>query len=481
MLKPPSARERRESHFRMTASLESSTELSQEPAGSRETVISCLVRLGAQLGIDIKIEAVQRGTAAEGDPVTVSGMIKLADEFGLHAEWSQLDWHELKATDLSRPLLIFRENSDAVIVAGDGRPGAQEVSIWDPRHDGVIFYVPREEIEHTWNGHALIITPKVQSKNSVAQPQQVGDAAVVSNIPESAWPAADIDVKGLRPAPVLVVGSSTDDDATQPPRSPSPLVITASAAIVTIASIAIFFLARVGPDNTAAIHTVATEGANAPAQSQTELGKTAADRAIASASEPNANKAVTITPAPAPAAEQDSPAPDAVEPRISAKSETDSNAARPEPPASAPAEPSSETDLTRAASAPPVLPADSRSSATASAGETQFDGDTSTATSATALAHELRAAELAALLARGDVLFSKGDLLSARLFYERAADGGDGQAALRLGETFDPVFLDQAHLLGARGDWSMALSWYRRARDLGVAEAEILLKSLQAK
>jgi TPR repeat protein len=133
------------------------------------------------------------------------------------------------------------------------------------------------------------------------------------------------------------------------------------------------------------------------------------------------------------------------------------------------------------ASAPPISSADSRSSATASASETQFDGDSSIAASATAPAHESSAAELAALLARGDVAFSKGDLLAARLFYERAADGGNGRAALKLGETFDPVFLDQAHLRGARGDWSMALSWYRRARDLGVAEAEILLKSLEAK
>ena len=95
--------------------------------------------------------------------------------------------------------------------------------------------------------------------------------------------------------------------------------------------------------------------------------------------------------------------------------------------------------------------------------------------------HDSPAPEIAALLARGDVLFSKGDLLAARLFYERAADGGNGQAALKLGETFDPVFLDRAHLRAAHGDWSIALSWYRRARDLGVGEAEILLKSLEAK
>jgi len=93
----------------------------------------------------------------------------------------------------------------------------------------------------------------------------------------------------------------------------------------------------------------------------------------------------------------------------------------------------------------------------------------------------LSAADTAALLTRGDTLFSKGDIYAARLFYERAADAGDGQAALRLGETFDPVFLDLARLRGVRGDLSAALFWYRRSRDLGVAEAGLLLKSLGAK
>src|SRR6202035_3345627 len=52
----------------------------------------------------------------------------------------------------------------------------------------------------------------------------------------------------------------------------------------------------------------------------------------------------------------------------------------------------------------------------------------------------LSAAEIAGLLARGDWLFATGDVASARLLYERAADAGEGRAAVRLGETFDPVF-----------------------------------------
>ena len=93
----------------------------------------------------------------------------------------------------------------------------------------------------------------------------------------------------------------------------------------------------------------------------------------------------------------------------------------------------------------------------------------------------LSAADILLLLTRGDKSFSSGDLASARLYYGRAANAGDGQAALRLGETFDPVFLGQAHLRGARGDLTAALSWYRRARDMGVGEAEVLLNSLEAK
>jgi hypothetical protein len=90
----------------------------------------------------------------------------------------------------------------------------------------------------------------------------------------------------------------------------------------------------------------------------------------------------------------------------------------------------------------------------------------------------LSAGEITALLARGDTLFALGDISSARLFYERAADAGEGRAALRLGNTFDAAFLDFAHLR-VRGDPAKAVSWYGRARELGEAEAEILLKRLE--
>jgi TPR repeat protein len=91
------------------------------------------------------------------------------------------------------------------------------------------------------------------------------------------------------------------------------------------------------------------------------------------------------------------------------------------------------------------------------------------------------AAEIAGLLARGDWLFATGDIASARLVYERAADAGEARAAVRLGESFDPVYLDGSHVRGLQGNRDMAASWYRRARDLGATGAASRLKKLEAK
>ena len=93
----------------------------------------------------------------------------------------------------------------------------------------------------------------------------------------------------------------------------------------------------------------------------------------------------------------------------------------------------------------------------------------------------LAAAEITALLARGDSLLGVGDVVSARLFYKRATDAGNGRAALRLGATYDPGFLRaliRIHPFYAYGDAAQALSWYRRASGLGESEAEHWIQRL---
>jgi hypothetical protein len=89
-----------------------------------------------------------------------------------------------------------------------------------------------------------------------------------------------------------------------------------------------------------------------------------------------------------------------------------------------------------------------------------------------------RSPGLSLLLRRGDSLLAAGDVASARLFYERAADAGDAQGALKLGEAYDPLFLTRINSIGVRGDITIAARWYRRAAELGASEAELLLKSV---
>ena len=93
----------------------------------------------------------------------------------------------------------------------------------------------------------------------------------------------------------------------------------------------------------------------------------------------------------------------------------------------------------------------------------------------------LPAEQITALLTRGDAFVRTRDIASARLFYERAADAGNGRAALRMGESFDRAFLDSIGIYRMIGDRQVALSWYRRARDLGDTEAAQLLHKLESR
>ena len=93
----------------------------------------------------------------------------------------------------------------------------------------------------------------------------------------------------------------------------------------------------------------------------------------------------------------------------------------------------------------------------------------------------LPAAEITELLGQGDALLRTGDVASARLFYQRVANAGDGRGALRLGATFDPAFLGRSGLGNLQGNAAEARAWYTRALDLGAAEAKRQVDSLEPK
>jgi hypothetical protein len=86
--------------------------------------------------------------------------------------------------------------------------------------------------------------------------------------------------------------------------------------------------------------------------------------------------------------------------------------------------------------------------------------------------------ETANLLASGRTFLIIGDVIAARLAFRRAADGGDAQAALALGGTFDPLVLKSLGAVGVAADPAQARGWYQKAAELGSRDAPQRLKQL---
>jgi hypothetical protein len=97
--------------------------------------------------------------------------------------------------------------------------------------------------------------------------------------------------------------------------------------------------------------------------------------------------------------------------------------------------------------------------------------------------------EIADLIGRGEKFIKAGDLASARLVLQRAAEAGDQRAALMLAGTFDPIVLEKIGIQGfapdiIRGfapDIALARTWYERAKEFGSREAVRRLQMLASR
>jgi len=79
--------------------------------------------------------------------------------------------------------------------------------------------------------------------------------------------------------------------------------------------------------------------------------------------------------------------------------------------------------------------------------------------------------EVEALLRRGAEYMKGGDIAAARLVLRRAASSRSPEAALALGETYDPYVYGELGVLGFAADPGQARFWYEQARKLGAREA----------
>jgi TPR repeat protein len=90
----------------------------------------------------------------------------------------------------------------------------------------------------------------------------------------------------------------------------------------------------------------------------------------------------------------------------------------------------------------------------------------------------LSADELDALLSRSSGFIKNGDFAAARILLRRAAESGSAEAALMLGKTFDPLYLNELGAMGIQPDIAQARQWYQKAVELGSDTAAQRLANL---
>ena len=86
---------------------------------------------------------------------------------------------------------------------------------------------------------------------------------------------------------------------------------------------------------------------------------------------------------------------------------------------------------------------------------------------------------LAGMMSRAKSLMAIGDITSARLLLQRAAEAHDADAAFMLGQTYDPAVLGSQDIRSITPDPAIARHWYQKAAQLGSADAQQRLAQMQ--
>ena len=82
--------------------------------------------------------------------------------------------------------------------------------------------------------------------------------------------------------------------------------------------------------------------------------------------------------------------------------------------------------------------------------------------------------EVEDLIREGNKRMREGDILEARLYYEKAVALGDPEAALAMGRSYDPIYFARIDKKNAEPDPAKAFEWYRRAMDAGAAQTALV-------
>ena len=471
---------------------------------TRATALACLERACTLLGINPKSEALQLDEHSREELLPIEQLMAFAHENGILVLPIRFDWVRLSSALAKRPVLLVLKNRN--VIAAEKLSTSEEIILFDPLAPAdERFLVARSELEPVWDGDALTVESAIANRErprmrvialtaafaALIAPLVIlfalNDSALVTNLFPSAS-SSSLPAERLAPS----VTSSAGKDI------PVNLINNASAQ----ADISEFHGSNAreqtrlenGPgalrspevSNSAVATSTHKEQELA---SKTNLSGMKTDQSNPEHQAPIANKERSdqneslFTTEKAPELPQEHP----VERQHASSAPGDDQSFEPQAltssgsePATAPAFPSVEVPLD--ASRPMTTSEWVVKSPSPSLDKSEGVSDAAKAPDSAGrpgLA-KLTSDQVKTLIARGDLMLGSGDLTSARLFYERAANAPDAQAALRLGESYDPAFLASAHLRRTTGNVALAAQWYQRAAELGAPEADTLLRALEA-
>lgn len=85
------------------------------------------------------------------------------------------------------------------------------------------------------------------------------------------------------------------------------------------------------------------------------------------------------------------------------------------------------------------------------------------------------------LIRSAEKLLDAGDIEAGRALLQRAAELGSGDAALKLGRSYDPTQIDRPSFADSQSNPALARAWYQKALALGTQEAAAYIRSPSTK
>jgi hypothetical protein len=125
-----------------------------------------------------------------------------------------------------------------------------------------------------------------------------------------------------------------------------------------------------------------------------------------------------------------------------------------------------------------AIPPQVKSSQTAALSQSTAPSQSTMSDQSPASIRRLEPEDIKRLIKQGEQFAAAGDLVTARLVFQRAAEAGDATAALAMGASYDPIVLAQLGFWGTRADVGKARSWYEKAKEFGSPEASRRLELL---